>query len=190
MKRKIAGKRIRSAARRRCPARRAKPRPRNVYQALQKLLNLANQMQARAAALENSLRVLRGEERCKIMKDLLSALRDSPAGNLIGAPPDWPGEIGLDATARGMLEALMEAFPIRPVGEIGDRLPVKHGEVSESVELDRPIGESAEECAAVEIVSVGWSCDGKVLLKPVARPVVERSCPAVGDRRVLSPGST
>ena len=56
------------------------------------------------------------------------------------------------------------------MGEIGDRLPVKHGEVPEAVELDRPIGENAEDCAAVEIVSVGWSCDGKVLLKPVARP--------------------
>jgi hypothetical protein len=90
---------------------------------------------------------------------------------IIGAPSDWPGENGPDATARGMLEALMEAFPIRPVGDIGDRLPVKHGEVSEAVELDRPIGEYLAECAALEVVSVGWSCDGKVLVKPVARPV-------------------
>jgi hypothetical protein len=131
-------------------------------------------MQGRAAALDDALQSLREEERRRIMKDLLTALRNTPAGNLIAAPPDYPGEDGPDATARGMLEALMETFPLMPVGAIGDRVPVKHGDVSEAVELDRPIGEYARECAAVELVSVGWSCDGKVLLKPIARPVVER----------------
>jgi hypothetical protein len=77
-----------------------------------------------------------------------------------------------------MLAALMEVFPIKPISEIGDRVVVKRGEIPDNVELDRPMGDCSEECNTLEIVSIGWSCDEKVLLKPVARPVVEPGCPA------------
>jgi hypothetical protein len=125
--------------------------------------------------LESALQVLRERERSKAMKVLLSALRDTPAGNLIRVPPDWDGEDGPSADAKGMLQALMGAFPIEPVGRVGDRLAVRDGQISEAVELDRPVGECADECAAVEVVSVGWNYDGEVLLKPIARPVFSRN---------------
>ena len=146
-------------------------RPRDVYVAVRKLLNTAHQVQARAAELESTLQTLRERERSRAMKDLLSALRDTSAGNLIRVPPDWDGEDGPSADVKGMLEALMEAFPIKPVGRVGDRLAVRAGQISEAVELDRAVGECADECVAVEVVSVGWSYGGKVLLKPIARPL-------------------
>ena len=155
---------------------RAAPRPRNVYRALQRLLTLASQMQGRSAALESALHDLREQERGKVIRDLLSALRDSSAGNLIAAPPDWTGENAPDAPARGLVEALMETFGIKPVHNIGDRIPVGHGNIPDVVELDRPIGD--EECTALEVSAVGWSYDGKVLLKPVARPVLRDGSPA------------
>jgi|WetSurMetagenome_2_1015567.scaffolds.fasta_scaffold499173_2 hypothetical protein len=173
MKRKVVRKKERFALRSKTPARRTARRPRNVYQALRKLISLTNQMQARAAELEHSLQVLREQERMKIMKDLLSALRDTPAGNLVAAPPDRAGENGPDATAQGMLEALMATSPIRPVHNIGDRMPVGRDHIPDTVDLDRPIGDYLGECRALEVTSVGWSYDGKVLLKPIARPVIE-----------------
>ena len=89
---------------------RTAPRPRNVYQALQRLLTLASQMQTRSAALESSLHMLREQERGKAIRDLLLALRNTSAGNLIAAPPDWVGENAPDVIVRGLLEALMETF--------------------------------------------------------------------------------
>jgi dienelactone hydrolase len=47
------------------------------------------------------------------------------------------------------------------------------------VELDRPIGDYAEECTALEIAAVGWSFGGKVLLKPIARPMFRDTKPVV-----------
>lgn len=170
----------RRVVRRKRPARQVPPRPRNVYQALQRLLTLANQMQARSAALKSALHRLREQERGKVIKDLLSALRNSSAGNLIGAPLDWSGGNAPDPTARGLLEALMETFAIKPVHHIGDHIPVRQDDIPDTVELDRAIGDYAEECAALEVTAVGWSCDGKVLLKPIARPVLQSSSPAVG----------
>ena len=94
-----------------------------------------------------------------------------PEGNLITAPPDWVGENAPDAIVKGLLEALMETFAIKPVHNIGDRILFRHDNIPDTVELDPPIGNYAEECTAFEVVAVGWSYGGKVLLKPIARPV-------------------
>ena len=159
--------------RRKRPVRRAVARPRNVFRALQRLLTLASQMQARSAGLESALRHLREQEREKVIRDLLSALRNSSAGNLIAAPPDWTGENAPDAAARGLLEALMEILAIKPVHNIGDCIPVRDDEIPDTVELDRPIGGYAEECTVLEVTAVGWSYGGKTLLKPIVRPVLQ-----------------
>ena len=156
---------------------------RNVYQTLQRLLTLASQMQARSAALESSLHMLREQERGKAIRDLLSALRKTSAGNLIAAPPDWVGENAPDAIVKGLLEALMETFAIKPVHNIGDRILFRHDNIPDTVELDRSIGDYAEECTALEVVEVGWSCGGKVLLKPIARPVFQETKPTVSAAR-------
>jgi hypothetical protein len=177
MKKKTARTKKRVIRRKR-RARPVTPRPRNVYQALQRVLTLANQMQGRSAALENSLQVLREQERFKVIRDLLTALRETSAGNLIGAPPDWTGENAPDATARALLEVLMETFAIKPMYNIGNCIPVRHDNIPDTVELDRPIGDYAEECTALEVTAVGWSYDGKVLLKPIARPVLQGRNPA------------
>ena len=134
-------------------------------------------MQARSAVLESELHMLREQERGKVIRDLLSALRDTSAGNLIAAPPDWTGENAPDPAARGLLEALMETFAIKPVHRIGECIAVRHDNIPDTVELDRPIGD--EECTALEVTAVGWSCAGKILLKPIARPVLQSSNPAV-----------
>jgi hypothetical protein len=178
MKKKTARMK-RPVARMKRSTKRAAPRPRNVYQALQRLLTLAGQMQARSAALESSLHMLREQERGKAIRDLLSALRNTSAGNLIAAPPDWVGENAPDVTGRDLLEALMETFAIKPVHNIGDRIPFRHDNMPDTVELDRPIGDYAEECTALVIAAVGWSYSGKVLLKPIARPVFPDTKPAV-----------
>jgi len=49
----------------------------------------------------------------------------------------------------------------------------------DTVELDRPIGDYAEECTALAVAAVGWSHGGKVLLKPIVRPVFQDTKPAV-----------
>jgi hypothetical protein len=169
----------RRVAGRKRPAKRTAPRPRNVYQALQRLVTLASQMQARSTALESSLHLLREQERGKAIRDLLSALRNTPAGNLIVAPPDWVGENAPDATGRGLLEALMETFAIKPVHNIGDRISVRHDSIPDTVELDRPIGDYAEERTALAVAAVGWSFGGNVLLYPIVRPVFQDTKPAV-----------
>jgi hypothetical protein len=143
---------------------------------LQKLLNTATHIQARAVELENALRELREQERCRAIKNVLSALRNSPAGDLVRVPPDWQGENGPDGSVRGMLEALMEAFPIKPVRRIGDKLVIENAEVPHGVDLDRPIGDCGDSWVGVEIISVGWTYNGKVLLKPIGRPLF--SCEA------------
>ena len=178
MKKKTARTKGRVARRKR-PAKRTAPHPRNVYQALQRLLTLAGQIQARSAALESSLHMLREQERGKAIRDLLSALRNTSEGNLIAAPPDWVGKHKPDAIARGLLEALMETFPIKPVHNIGDRIPFRHDHIPDTVELDRPIGDYAGECTALEVAAVGWNYGGKVLLKPIARPVFQDTKPTV-----------
>ena len=50
-------------------------------------LTLASQMQARWPHWESSLHMLREQERGKAIRDLLSALHNTSAGNLIAAPP-------------------------------------------------------------------------------------------------------
>jgi hypothetical protein len=161
------------------PTKRTAPHPRNVYQALQRLLSLASQMRARSAALENSLQVLREQERGKAIRDLLSALRNTSEGSLIAAPPDWVGKHKPEAIARGLLEALMETFNIKPVHNIGDRIPCRHDHIPDTVELDRPIGDDTAECSTLEVTAIGWSYGGEVLLKPIARPVCQEPKPAV-----------
>jgi len=47
------------------------------------------------------------------------------------------------------------------------------------VELDRPIGDYTQECTALEVAAVGWSFGGKVLLKPIARPVFQDPKPEI-----------
>jgi hypothetical protein len=178
MKKKTARTKRRVASRKRS-TKCAAPHPRNVYQALQRLLTLASQMQARSATLESSLHMLREQERGKAIKDLLSALRNTSAGNLIAAPPDWVGENAPDAIVKGLLEALMETFAIKPIHNIGDRIPLRHDNFPDIVELDRPIGDYAKECTALEVAAVGWSYGGKVLLKPIARPVFRDTKPVV-----------
>ncbi len=66
---------------------------------------------------------------------------------------------------------MIEAFSIEPIHEIGEQILVQDGEISDSLELDRSSGDDAEECVAVEVVSVGLSYKNQVLLKPVVRPV-------------------
>jgi hypothetical protein len=130
-------------------------------------------MQVRAAAVESELYRLREQERVKVVKDLLSALRNTSAGNLIAALPDSTGANGPDATTRGLLEALMETFRIRPVHHLGDRVPISDGQIPQTIELDRPIGDVSDEVHALEVTAVGWSYDGKLLLPPIARPVIK-----------------
>ena len=178
MKKKTARMK-RPVAHRKGPTKRVAPRPRNVYRALQRLLTLASQMQARSAALESSLHMLREQEREKTIRDLLSALRNASSGNLIAAPPDWVGENAPEAIVKGLLETLMGTFAIKPVHNIGDRIPFRHDNIPDTVELDRPIGDYAEECTALVVAAVGWSYGGRVLLKPIARPVFQDTKPAV-----------
>src|SRR2546423_10974747 len=82
-------------------------RPREVYLALRKLLNSANHINARAAELENSLHLLREEERFKVVKELMQALRNSPAGDLVRYSPDSE-DPDFDALKKGLIETLVE----------------------------------------------------------------------------------
>lgn len=56
------------------------------------------------------------------LRDLLSALRNTSAGNLIAAAPNWVGENAPDVIAGGLLEASMETFAIKPIHNISDRI--------------------------------------------------------------------
>jgi hypothetical protein len=149
-------------------------RPREVYQAIRKLLDTTNHIQARAAELENALDVLREQEQIKAVKAVLVALRNSPDGDLLRFGPVVPGGSGT-STAQAVVAALVEAFAIAPIHEIGEQIPVRHGEIPDSLELDRSIGEDAGKCVAAEIISAGWRFKKQTLLKPVVRPVFTES---------------
>jgi hypothetical protein len=149
-------------------------RPREVYLAIRKLLDTTNHIQARAAELETALDILREQERRKALKELLLALRRSPDGDLLRFNPAVTGNIE-NGTARAIVAALVQAFEITPIHQIGQQIPVGHGEVPASMELDRAIGEDAGNCVAVEIMSPGWKFEEQTLLKPVVRPVLSRS---------------
>ncbi len=144
--------------------------PRRVHLAIRKLLDTTNHIQARAAELENALDELREHERSKAVKDLLLALRNSPDGDLLRFDPAVPGESGT-GRAQAIVEALSEAFSIVPVHEIGERIPVRNGEIPDSLELDRSIGEEAGKCVTAEVLSVGWRFKKQTIIKPIVRPL-------------------
>ena len=148
-------------------------RPREVYQAIRKLLDTTNHIQARAAELENALDVLREQEQIKAVKAVLVALRNSPDGDLLRFGPVAPGDGGT-STAQAVVAALVEAFAITPIHEIGEQIPVRHGAIPDSLELDRSIGEDGGKCVAAEITSAGWKFKGQTLLKPIVRPVFSK----------------
>jgi hypothetical protein len=138
--------------------------------AIRKLLDTTNHIQARATELENALDALHENERCRAVKDLLLALRKSPDGDLLRFDPKAV-ESGDSSPVKAVLEALTEAFSIEPVNELGERIPVRDGEIPDSLELDRSIGEETGECIAAEVVSVGWKIKEQIILKPVVRPL-------------------
>jgi len=78
---------------------------------------------------------------------------------------------GENNTAQAIVGALGEALSIMPIHKIGEQIPVRDGEIPDSLELDRAIGDESEKCVAAEVVSVGWSYKHQALLKPVVRPV-------------------
>ena len=153
---------------------RARPRrpsrPRQVYLAVRKLLDTTNHIRARAAELENALEALREQERSRALKELLFALRNSPDGDLLRFNLAAPGD-GENRTAQPIIGALVEAFSIVPIRNPGERIPVRDGQIPDTLELDRSIGDELETCVAAEVVSVGWSYKNHALLKPVVRPV-------------------
>lgn len=154
-------------------------RPRQVQLAIRRLLDTTNHIQARAAELENALDALREHERSKAVKELLLALRNSSDGDLLRFDPAAPGAGG-NNVAQSVVLALVEAFGIAPTHKLGERIPVRDGQIPDSLEPDRPIGGEAERCVAAEVVSVGWNYKGQVLLKPVVRPVFNVSQPDGG----------
>jgi len=141
-----------------------------VYLAIRKLLDTTNHIRARAAELENALEALREQERSTALKALLLALRNSPDGDLLRVNSVAPGEGG-NSTAQAITGALVEAFSIVPIRNVGERIAVRDGQIPDTLELDRPIGDELETCVAAEVVSVGWSYINQTLLKPVIRPL-------------------
>jgi hypothetical protein len=173
MKKKIRPK-PKPHKKKRPPKARRPARPREVYLAIRKLLDTTNHIQARAAALENALDVLREQERSKAVKELLLALRNSPDGDLLRFDPAAPDNGG-NSTAQAIVAALVEAYSITPIHEIGEQIPVRHGEIPDGLELDRSIGEDAGKCIAAEVISAGWRFKEQTLLKPVVRPVFSKA---------------
>ena len=153
-------------------------RPRQVQLAIRKLLDTTNHIQARAAELENALDALREQERSKAVKELLLALRNCSDGDLLRFDPAATGGGG-NSTAQAIVGALVEAFSIVPIRRIGEQIPIKDGEIPDTLEPDRSIGDEPEKCLAAEVVSVGWSYKNQALLKPVVRPVFRGSRPVV-----------
>jgi hypothetical protein len=149
-------------------------RPQEIYLAVRKLLDTTNHIQARAAELENALDILREQERSKAVQELLLALRNSQDGDLLRFDPAAPGE-GDSSQAKATVAALVEAFSIEPIHRIGERIPVRRGEIPDSLELDRSIGEESGKCIAAEVISPGWKFKEQTLLKPMVRPVFNRS---------------
>ena len=152
----------------------AAPPPDGVYVAIRKLLDTTNHLQARAAEVENALDELRELEQGRAVAKLLSALRHSPDGDLLRFNAAAPAE-GESSQTKAIAAALVEAFGIAPIHEIGERLPVKRGEIPDSLELDRAIGEEDGRCIAAEVVSTGWKRKEQVLLKPMVRPVFNKT---------------
>jgi len=148
--------------------------PDAVYLTIRKLLDTTNHIQARAAELENALDDLRDQEQGKAVAKLLTALRHSQDGDLLRFNPAASGE-GEPAQGRAIVAALVEAFGISPLHTPGERLPVRRGEIPDSLELDRAIGDEDGRCIAAEVVSTGWKRKDQVLLKPVVRPVFNKS---------------
>jgi hypothetical protein len=175
MKKKIRPKPKQRKKRHPLKARRA-ARPRGVYQAIRKLLDTTNHIQARAAELENALDELREQEQVKAVKAVLLALRNSPDGDLLRFDLVAPGGGG-NSTTQAIIGALIEAFSIVPIRKIGEQIPIKGGKIPDTLEPDRPIGDEADKCVAAEVVSVGWSYKNQALLKPVVRPVFSASEP-------------
>ena len=161
---------------RRRARRRPTARPRRVYLAIRRLLDATNHIRARAAELENALEALREEERARAIAELLQALRNSPDGDLLRSDPIAPGESGTPLS-HPIVGALVEAFSIRPIRTVGERMAIHNGKIPDTSELDRPIGDEQEKCIAADVVSVGWSYKHHLLLKPVVRPVLPASSP-------------
>lgn len=140
-----------------------------VYVAIRKLLDTTHHIQARAAELEGALDILREQERGKAVKDLFLALRNSPEGDLLRFNPA-AGD-GESSQTGAIIAALVEAFGIEPIHESGERIAVRHGEIPDSLELDRSIGEETGKCIGAEVVSSGWKLGDQILLRPVVRPL-------------------
>lgn len=162
--------RAKAAPKKRAVKAQAVPHPGEVYLTIRKLLDTTNHIQARAAELENALDALHEQERCRAVKELLLALRNSPDGDLLRFDPSET-EMAEASPARSVVEALTEAFSIEPVYELGERIAVRHGEIPDSLELDRSIGEENGKCIAAEVVSVGWKLKDQIIVKPVVRPL-------------------
>jgi len=105
---------------------RRSPSPRAVHRAIHRLLDTTNHIQARAAELENALEALREQERRTAVKQLLLALRNSPDGDLLRSNPAAAGDAA-NSTAQAIIGALVEAFSIVPVRNIGERIPSETG---------------------------------------------------------------
>ena len=148
-------------------AKAASLRPAEIPLAIQKLLDTTNHIQARAAELENAIDAWHEHERSRAVKDLLTALRNSPDGDLLRFDPEAADAGPLQA----ILTALTEAFSIEPVYEQGERIPVRQDEIPDSLELDRSMDQETGECMEVEVVSAGWKIKEQVLIKPVVRPL-------------------
>lgn len=147
-------------------------RPREIYSALRRLLDTAQHVQARAAELENAIHLLREKEQTEAIRRILQALARSSAGDLTSAAPDASGNDPKEDFAKAVMESLIEAFQIQPIRKIGDIVSGSEGEPPSNVEPDRPL--DGISCSAFEVVSVGWSRNGKILLKPRVRPLARQ----------------
>jgi hypothetical protein len=83
-----------------------------------------------------------------------------------------------NSTARAIIGALVEAFSIVPIRNIGERIAVRGGEIPDTLDLDRSIGDEVETSVEAEVVSVGWSYKHSALLKPVVRPLFAAKPPS------------
>jgi hypothetical protein len=128
---------------------------------------------------------LREQERSTAVKQLLLALRNSPDGDLLRSNPAAPGDEA-NSTAQAIIGALVEAFSIVPIRNIGERIPVRDGHIPDTLDLDRSIGHEADTCVEAEVVSVGWSYSNQTLLKPVVRPLFVSQPPSCAAEAKVS----
>ena len=142
--------------------------PRKVCSALRRLLVAVQHVEARGVAFESSIHQLREKEQTEAVKKTLKALARSSAGDLTRIAPGTPGD-PRDEFAQSVMESLIEAFDIKPVRKMGDVIAVNGVEPPASVDLDRPLDGTI--CSAFEVVSVGWSRNGRILIKPCVRPI-------------------